>query len=59
MAGKRRAAERTRAAHAGEPYAAVRRALAEALREEGSGGTVPQAPGEAAERVSAERGPLR
>ncbi|WP_017592170.1 hypothetical protein [Nocardiopsis potens] len=59
MAGKRRAVERTRAAHAGESCAEVRRALIAALREEGVEWIVPQALDEVAERISAERRPTR
>ncbi|MCX0271906.1 hypothetical protein NLM24_14575 [Nocardia zapadnayensis] len=47
-----RAESRTRSTHAGELLAVVRRALVEALDQEGSGHVVPQAIDELARRIA-------
>lgn len=47
-----RAVSRTRASHAGQPYAAVHQALAEALRDEGAQRVVPQVVEELARQIS-------
>ncbi|NBE56331.1 hypothetical protein [Streptomyces boluensis] len=50
-----RAVGRTRAAHAGEGYAVVRQALAEALEDEGAGRVVPQVVDHLAMQISTGR----
>ncbi|MFF3847004.1 hypothetical protein [Streptomyces sp. NPDC002328] len=58
-----RAVDRTRATHAGQPFAAVHQALTEALREEDAPRVVPQVVEELAQQISAAdtepRGPGR
>lgn len=47
-----RAVNRTRSAHAGQPYSAVRQALVEALRDEDARRVVPQVVDEFARQIS-------
>lgn len=47
-----RAVDRTRASHAGQPYAAVHQALVEALQDENAQRVVPQAIEELARQIS-------
>ena len=47
-----RAVDRTRASHAGQPFAAVHQALAEALQDEGAQRVVPQVVEELARQIS-------
>ncbi|MFD0213433.1 hypothetical protein ACFVH9_31150 [Streptomyces hirsutus] len=47
-----RAVDRTRASHAGQPYAAVHQALAEALQDEDAQRVVPQVVEELARQIS-------
>lgn len=47
-----RAVARTRASHAGQPFTAVRQALAEALRDENARPVVPQVVEELARQIS-------
>ncbi|MEU4931904.1 hypothetical protein AB0G54_36285 [Streptomyces yokosukanensis] len=47
-----RVIDRTRASHAGQPYAAVHQALAEALHDEDTQRVVPQAVEELARQIS-------
>ncbi|MER5928353.1 hypothetical protein [Streptomyces mirabilis] len=52
MAKIERAVERTRASHAGQPYAAVHQALVEALQNEAAQRVVPQVIEELARQIS-------
>jgi hypothetical protein len=52
MAKIERAVDRTRASHAGQPFAAVHQALTEALQEEGAQRVVPQVVEELARQIS-------
>ena len=56
MAKIERAVGRTRTAHSGEPYPAVRRALVQALRDENAQRVVPQVVDMLARQISEEPG---
>ncbi|MET7945162.1 hypothetical protein [Streptomyces sp. NPDC005302] len=54
LAKVERAVSRTRSSHGGQPYAAVRQALLEALKDEDAQQVVPQVVNEFARRISEE-----